>query len=119
MERGAHFCSQSGFALSSPSWTKMAKTKSAGSTRLGRDSTAQRLGVKLFAGQIAKPGSILVRQRGTKFLAGKNVRRGSDDTLYSITSGIIQFKTIRKKGFDNSQRIAKFVEVIEKPVTKR
>ncbi len=89
----------------------MAKTKSAGSTRLGRDSAAQRLGVKLFGGQIASPGSILIRQRGTKFLAGKNVKKGSDDTLYSTKSGVVQFKTVRKKRFDGSKRIAKIVEV--------
>jgi len=90
----------------------MAKTKSAGSTRLGRDSAAQRLGVKLFGGQIASPGSILIRQRGTKFLPGQNVRRGNDDTLYSTKSGIVQFKTVKKKKFDGSQRIAKVVNVV-------
>ena len=92
----------------------MAKTKAAGSTKLGRDSISKRLGVKLFGGQIANPGSILIRQRGTKFLPGINVRRGNDDTLYSIKSGIVQFKTIRKKKFDNSQRIAKIVNVVPK-----
>ena len=81
---------------------------------MGRDSAAQRLGVKLFGGQIASPGSILIRQRGTKFLAGKNVRRGRDDTLYSIKSGVVQFKTLKKRRFDNSQRIAKIVNVVPK-----
>ena len=90
----------------------MAKTKSAGSTKLGRDSQAQYLGVKLYAGQIAKPGSIIIRQRGTKFIPGKNVRRGNDDTLYAIKQGIVKFRTIRKIRFDNSKRIAKVVEVL-------
>ena len=89
----------------------MAKTKSAGSTRLGRDSQAQYLGVKLYAGQIAKPGSIIIRQRGTKFIPGKNVRRGNDDTLYAIKSGTVKFKTKKKINFDRSKRIATIVEI--------
>lgn len=90
----------------------MAKTKAAGSTRLGRDSTAKRLGVKLYAGERAKTGMILVRQRGTKILAGKNVRRGADDTLYAGSDGIVTFRTIRKHGFDGGRRITKIVEVV-------
>ncbi|MCD6528239.1 50S ribosomal protein L27 [bacterium] len=89
----------------------MAKTKSAGATRLGRDSQPKYLGVKLYEGQIAKPGSIIIRQRGTKFLPGKNVRRGSDDTLYAIKKGVVRFKTKRIRRFNNSQRIAKIVNV--------
>lgn len=89
----------------------MAKTKAAGSTKLGRDSAAKRLGVKLYAGQKAKPGSILVRQRGTKFLPGHNVRKGGDDTLYAVKEGVVKFNTKRKKRFDNSQRIVKIVNV--------
>jgi len=90
----------------------MAKTKSAGSTRLGRDSQAQYLGVKLYEGQIAKPGSIIIRQRGTKFIPGKNVRRGKDDTLYAIKAGQVKFRTIKKIKFDKSKRLAKVVEVL-------
>ena len=90
----------------------MAKTKSAGSTKLGRDSQPKYLGVKLYEGQKAKPGSIIIRQRGTKFIPGKNVRRGNDDTLYAIKQGIVKFRTIRKIRFDNSKRIAKVVEVL-------
>ena len=89
----------------------MAKTKSAGSTSLGRDSRPKYLGIKLFGGQIAQPGSIIVRQRGTKFLPGQNVRRGSDDTLYAIAKGIVRFATKRIKKFDGSKRIAKVVNV--------
>ncbi len=89
----------------------MAKTKSAGATRLGRDSRPKYLGVKLYAGQKTKPGSIIIRQRGTKFLPGKNVRRGRDDTLYSVKEGVVKFTTKRKKKFDKSQRIVKIVNV--------
>ncbi len=90
----------------------MAHTKAAGSTKLGRDSQPQYLGVKLFAGQKAKSGSVIIRQRGTKFLPGINVMRGKDDTLYAAKEGVVQFKTIRKKKFDRSSRIAKVVNVI-------
>lgn len=89
----------------------MAKTKAAGSTRLGRDSQPKYLGVKLYDGQRAKPGQVLVRQRGTKFLPGKNVARGRDDTIYALKEGVVRFLTKRKKRFDNSQRIAKIVNV--------
>ncbi len=90
----------------------MAKTKSAGTTKLGRDSRPKYLGVKLFNGQKAKPGSIIVRQRGTKFLPGLNVRRGKDDTLYAVKEGIVQFQTKAKKRFDGSSRKAKIVNVV-------
>ena len=92
----------------------MAKTKSAGSTKLGRDSQPKYLGVKLFGGQFAKPGSVIIRQRGTKFIPGENVRQGNDDTLYAIKEGVIQFQTIRKKKFDGNLRKAKVVNVISK-----
>ncbi|MFO0939170.1 MAG: 50S ribosomal protein L27 [Pirellulales bacterium] len=69
----------------------MAHKKGQGSTRNGRDSNAQRRGVKLFAGQVAKPGSILVRQVGTKFVPGKNVGMGKDYTLFSLIEGQIFF----------------------------
>jgi len=89
----------------------MSKTKSAGSTSLGRDSQPKYLGVKLFGGQKAQPGSIIVRQRGTKFLPGNNVRRGKDDTLYSIKEGIVKFVTKKIEKFDGNRRIAKTVSV--------
>ena len=89
----------------------MATTKAAGATKLGRDSQPKYLGVKLFAGQKAKAGSIIIRQRGTKFLPGKNVGRGRDDTLYALKEGLVRFTTKRKRNFDNSQRIAKVVNV--------
>lgn len=69
----------------------MSKKKGAASTRNGRDSESKRLGVKRFDGQIVTAGSIIVRQRGTKFHPGLNVSRGSDDTLFATTDGTVQF----------------------------
>jgi len=89
----------------------MSKTKSGGSTSLGRDSQPKYLGIKLFGGQKVQPGSIIVRQRGSKFLPGKNVRQGKDDTLYAITKGIVKFATKKIKRFDGSRRIAKIINV--------
>ena len=90
----------------------MAKTKSAGSTKLGRDSRPKYLGVKLYEGQKTQPGSIIIRQRGTKFIPGKNVRRGNDDTLYAVKAGTVNFKNVKKKKFDGNIRRAKMVEVL-------
>lgn len=90
----------------------MAHTKAAGSTKLGRDSKSKRLGVKLFGNQKVKSGMVLIRQRGTKYLPGRNVRRGADDTLYAARAGVVHFKQIRKKGFDGRQRRATIIEVL-------
>ena len=73
----------------------MSKTKGGGSTRNGRDSNAQRLGVKVFDGGVVNAGSIIVRQRGTKFYPGVNVGRGGDDTLFALTAGAVEFGTRR------------------------
>lgn len=89
----------------------MAKTKAAGSSRLGRDSMSQRLGVKAYAGESVRPGMIIIRQRGTKFFPGKNVKKGSDDTLYAQKAGIVSFSTKTKKKFNNSQKIVNIVNV--------
>ena len=89
----------------------MAKTKSGGSSRLGRDSQPKMLGVKISGGESVKPGMIIIRQRGTKFLPGKNVKKGGDDTLYALKEGVVSFVAKNKKGFDNSQRIVKIVNV--------
>ncbi|HLP91213.1 MAG TPA: 50S ribosomal protein L27 [Nostocaceae cyanobacterium] len=70
----------------------MAHKKGTGSTRNGRDSNAQRLGVKRFGGQVVRAGNILVRQRGTKFHPGNNVGIGSDDTLFALVDGIVSFE---------------------------
>lgn len=71
----------------------MSKTKGGGSTRNGRDSNAQRLGVKAFGGTQVTAGAILVRQRGTTFHPGKNVGKGGDDTLFALTDGAVKFGT--------------------------
>lgn len=70
----------------------MAHKKGTGSTRNGRDSNAKRLGVKRYGGQSVTAGSILIRQRGTKFHPGSNVGRGGDDTLFALTDGIVTFE---------------------------
>jgi large subunit ribosomal protein L27 len=69
----------------------MSKKKGAASTRNGRDSEAKRLGVKVFAGTTVTPGAIIVRQRGTRFHPGHNVRRGGDDTLFAVAPGVVKF----------------------------
>ncbi len=74
----------------------MAHKKGGGSTKNGRDSNAQRLGVKRYAGENVKAGNILVRQRGTKFHAGENVGRGSDDTLFATADGVVKFERYDK-----------------------
>jgi large subunit ribosomal protein L27 len=78
----------------------MAHKKGVGSSRNGRDSHSQRLGVKMYGGQVVKAGNILVRQRGTKFHPGFNVGKGSDDTLFAKISGILKFE---RKGKDRQQ----------------
>jgi len=73
----------------------MSKTKGGGSTKNGRDSNAQRLGVKAFDGTVITAGSIIVRQRGTKVHPGKNVRRASDDSLFALVNGAVKFGSRR------------------------
>lgn len=82
----------------------MAHKKGVGSSRNGRDSNPQMLGVKLYGSQVAKAGAIIIRQRGTKIHPGKNVGRGNDDTLFALTHGIVQF-SIKAKG-------RKFVSIV-------
>jgi large subunit ribosomal protein L27 len=82
----------------------MAHKKGLGSSKNGRDSNAQRLGVKAFGGQLVPGGSIIVRQRGTRIQAGTNVGRGKDDTLFAKIDGTIQF---RDRG-----RLGKFVSIV-------
>jgi large subunit ribosomal protein L27 len=82
----------------------MAHKKGLGSSKNGRDSAAQRLGVKRFGGELVTGGSIIVRQRGTKYKPGVNVGIGSDDTLYAKVGGIVQF---RDRG-----RMGKFVNIV-------
>jgi large subunit ribosomal protein L27 len=75
----------------------MSKTKGGGSTRNGRDSNSQRLGVKVFDGTTVTAGSIIVRQRGTRIHPGDNVGRGNDDTLFALTDGTVKFGARRNR----------------------
>ncbi|KAG7548735.1 Ribosomal protein L27 [Arabidopsis suecica] len=83
-----------------PLTIESAHKKGAGSTKNGRDSPGQRLGVKIYGDQVAKPGAIIVRQRGTKFHAGKNVGIGKDHTIFSLIDGLVKFE---KFGPDRKQ----------------
>ncbi|MBT4988996.1 MAG: 50S ribosomal protein L27 [Rickettsiales bacterium] len=77
----------------------MAHKKAGGSSRNGRDSAGRRLGVKLYAGQVIKPGQIIIRQRGTKFYPGINVGMGKDHTLFALKAGVVAFKKARNRTF--------------------
>lgn len=89
----------------------MAHTKAGGSTKLGRDSQSKRLGVKLHDGQVVNTGQIIIRQRGSKYVAGTNVRRGADDTLYAGKAGLVSFASKLFTKFDRSRRRATVVSV--------
>lgn len=90
----------------------MAHKKAGGSTSLGRDSISKRLGVKLSDGQKAKAGMIIIRQRGSKFHPGKNVRRGADDTLYAAKDGIVRFSKKQTPKFTGFLKKRTFVNVV-------
>jgi large subunit ribosomal protein L27 len=75
----------------------MAHKKGVGSSRNGRDSNPKRLGVKRFGGEPIRAGGIIIRQRGTKFHPGRNVRRGGDDTLFSTIDGVVKFETFQRR----------------------
>ena len=77
----------------------MASKKAAGSTRNGRDSQSKRLGVKSFGGESILPGTIIVRQRGTKFYPGRNVRMGRDHTIYAVKEVQVRFERVNKQKF--------------------
>lgn len=89
----------------------MAHRKAGGSTQLGRDSISKRLGVKKFGGEKVQSGNIIIRQRGTKFRAGKNVQRGSDDTLFALADGIVKFSARKIRKFTGKLERAQFVSV--------
>lgn len=89
----------------------MASTKAKGSTKNGRDSQSKRLGVKVFGGEQVKKGMIIVRQRGSKFYAGKNVILGGDDTIFSVKDGVVSFERKSVKNFDGNRRPKVFVSV--------
>ncbi len=90
----------------------MAHKKSAGTTKNGRDSGPKYLGVKITEGDKAKAGSIIVRQRGTDVLPGKNVGMGKDHTLFALTPGTVKFGTTRKVHFDNTLVSKKIVHIV-------
>ncbi|MFA6422993.1 MAG: 50S ribosomal protein L27 [Patescibacteria group bacterium] len=89
----------------------MAHTKQKGSSKLGRDSQSKRLGVKIYGEQLAKAGSIIIRQRGSNVLSGENTLMGKDDTIYSTIAGKVKFNDIHKRKFDGNIRKAKIVSV--------
>ena len=91
----------------------MAHTKSGGSTKLGRDSIAKRLGVKIQDGEPVRAGQIIIRQRGTKYLPDRGVRQGADDTLYAATDGFVKFLRKTKTRFNGMRRQATLVAVVE------
>jgi len=90
----------------------MAHKKAGGSTTLGRDSISKRLGVKLANGQFAKAGAIIIRQRGTKYHPGKNVKKGKDDTLFATVTGLVNFTTKKLRKFNNKLKSTKIVNVL-------
>lgn len=95
----------------------MAHKKAGGSTQLGRDSKSKRLGVKLFEGQFARNGAIIIRQRGSKFRPGKGVMQGGDDTLFASIDGIVHFAKKKIRKFHGHLEEAKFVSVL--PIEKK
>lgn len=92
----------------------MAHKKAGGSTQLGRESESKRLGVKIYSGQPAHPGQIIIRQRGTKYHPGFGVRRGGDDTLYASLGGVVNFK--HKKALAFTGRLKKVTVVSVLPL---
>jgi large subunit ribosomal protein L27 len=90
----------------------MSHKKAGGSTALGRDSNAQRLGVKRYEGQIVRAGNILVRQRGATIRPGQNVMKGKDDTLFSVIDGIVKFTEKKIRKFNSDLIKTKFVHVL-------
>ena len=89
----------------------MAHRKAGGSAKNLKDSNPKYLGTKLYAGQKAKPGAIIVRQRGSKILAGENVGTGNDYTLYALKEGTVSFRDVRKTKFDGTTSRKKMVDV--------
>ncbi len=90
----------------------MAHTKAGGSSKNGRDSNPKFLGVKLADGAKARPGMVIVRQRGTKIEAGKNVKVGRDHTLFAMAEGLVSFRNRRKTNFDGGVVSKKVVDVL-------
>lgn len=91
----------------------MATRKAGGSTQLGRDSISKRLGVKIFGNQKVAAGNIIVRQRGSKFHAGKNVQRCGDDTLMALANGYVSFSVKKTKNYTGKLVKRRYVSVVE------
>ena len=89
----------------------MAHKKAAGSTRLGRDSKSQRLGVKIFGDQIARAGNIIIRQHGASSTPGPNVGKGDDDTLYALVDGVVKFKKVMTRRFTGRLKSLSIVSI--------
>ncbi len=92
----------------------MASKKAGGTAKNLNDSNAKYLGVKLFAGQKAKPGDIIVRQRGNKMLPGRHVGQGKDHTLFALKAGVVAFRNVRKLGFTGRTTVRSAVDVLVK-----
>lgn len=92
----------------------MATKKAGGSAKNLTDSNPQYLGVKLYAGESAKVGNIIVRQRGTKFVAGKNTALGKDHTIFATKSGTVSFRSVRRTRFDGSSARRQAVDILER-----
>ncbi|MEK9151646.1 MAG: 50S ribosomal protein L27 [Patescibacteria group bacterium] len=97
----------------------MATRKAGGSTVLGRDSISKRLGVKIYGGQPVAVSNIIIRQRGTKFHPGKNVKRGEDDTLFSLIDGIVEFQTKKVRDFTGKLTQRLFVNVLPQKAVRK
>lgn len=89
----------------------MAHTKAKGSTKLGRDSQSKRLGVKIYGGQKVRAGNIIIRQRGTEFRPGSNVKMGVDHTLYALTDGLVHFDRRSKVKFTGTLASVRIVSI--------
>ena len=92
----------------------MASKKAGGTAKNLTDSKAKYLGVKLYAGEVAKPGDIIVRQRGTRVMPGKNVGLGKDHTIFSLINGVVSFRDKRKQNFDGTTTVRSAVDVTAK-----
>jgi large subunit ribosomal protein L27 len=90
----------------------MSHKKAGGSTQLGRDSQAKRLGIKIHDGQAIKTGMIIVKQRGTRVHPGTNVAKGTDDTLFATAAGKVKFTHKKRQRFDGGLKMTKFANVV-------
>ncbi len=91
----------------------MASTKAGGTAENLNDSNPKYLGVKRSDGSSVTPGQVIVRQRGTKIMAGRNVGLGRDHTIFSMATGIVKFRTVRKGNFDGTRSIRRMVDVVK------